>query len=64
MVCVFSKEVGSFKGNYVDLFFECQAVRIGRFISLFYFSYSIFKLKQNDSIEFSVSFFLKLSFDE
>ena len=44
LVCAFSKGVGSFGGNYLNLLFKHQDVRISTFTSTFNFSFSSFKL--------------------
>ena len=62
LVCVFSKGVGSFRGNYLNLLFERQDVGISIFTGLSNFNSSSFKLEQSDGINFSASFLLKLSF--
>ena len=64
LVCIFGKEVKRFRSNYLDLLFERQDIKVSTFINLFNFSYSNFKLGQNDNIDFSVNFPLKPSFDE
>lgn len=62
LICKFDKRLQRFRINYLDLLFEHKDVEIDTFINLFYFSYNSFKLRQNNIIDFSISFLLKLSF--
>lgn len=64
LICIFGKKVGSFRRNYLDLLFKHQDIGISTFTDLFNFSCNNFKLEQINSINFTVSFFLKLSFGE
>lgn len=64
LVCVFGERMKSFRDNYLDMLFERQDVQIAIFTNLFYISYRSFNLRQNDNIDFSASFFLKLFFSK
>lgn len=64
LVCAFGERMGSFEGNYLDLLFKHQDIGVGIFTCLFNFSYSSFKLGQNNNINLSVSFPLKIFFSE
>ncbi len=64
LVYIFGKGMRRFRSNYLDLLHKRQDIRVIIFTSLFNFSYNSVKLEQNDTIDFSKSFLLKLSLGE
>lgn len=64
LICIFNKVVRGFRDNYFDLLFEHQDIGISISTSFLICSYSSFKLRQSDSIDFGISFFPKLCFSE
>lgn len=63
LICIFGKKVRSFKGNYLNLLFECQDIGINTFTNLSNFNSSSFNLRQSNNINFSANFFPKNFFD-
>lgn len=59
VVFAFCKERKSFKDNYLNLLFKHQDVSTSIFTNLFTSNNNSYKLRQNDIINFNVSFFSK-----